>query len=248
MIRTIFFPAPAARSQPQYDISAETMRSAIDQPDALLWVCLENPDDTEVQTLSEVFHFHPLAIEDTQSEGYQPPKIDDFGSYLFLIVHGIVTDSNVTSLGTQELNFFLGDNYLVSIYHGPKSRAVETVFTRIKRDERLYSFGSDYLCHAVLDALVDEYIPVIDQMDEEIEELEDLVLARPSPKTLERILNLKHSIMAMRRIISPMREVMNRLSRDDFPMIDQQSRIYYRDIYDHLVRIQDMSESIRDIV
>lgn len=248
MIRTIFFPTPAAQSQPQYDINAEALHDAIHQPDALLWVCLENPDENEVKTLSEVFHFHPLAIEDTQSEGYQPPKIDDFGSYLFLVVHGIVTDPNVSSLGTQELNLFLGENYLVSVYHGQKSQAVETVFTRIKRDERLYSFGSDYLCHALLDALVDEYIPVIDQMDEEIEVLEDLVLARPSPKTLERILSLKHSIMAMRRIISPMREVMNRLSRDDFPMIDQQSRIYYRDIYDHLVRIQDMSESIRDIV
>lgn len=248
MIQTVFFPAPAAKSNPQYDIGIESMQDALSNPEALLWVSLANPDENEYQILSDIFHFHPLAIEDTQGEEYQPPKIDDFGSYLFLIVHGILSGTDVNTLGTQELDFFLGENYLVSVYQGQNMRAVESVFSRINRDERLYSFGSDYLCHAVLDALVDEYIPIIDQMDEEIEVLEDRVLAQPSPQTLERILSLKHSIMSLRRIIAPMREVMNRLSRDDFPMIDQQSRIYYRDIYDHLVRIHDMSESIRDIV
>jgi magnesium transporter len=95
---------------------------------------------------------------------------------------------------------------------------------------------------------VDDYMPVIDKMDEEIEWMEDTVLEKPNPKILERILNLKHSLMAMRRIISPQREIMNRLSRDDFPQIDRQSRIYFRDIYDHLVRMQDLTESIRDLV
>jgi len=95
---------------------------------------------------------------------------------------------------------------------------------------------------------VDEHLPLIDKMEEEIDQLEDRVLARPEPQTLSRILDLKHAIMSLRRIISPQREVMNRLSRDDFRLIDRQSRIYFRDIYDHLVRIQDMTESLRDII
>jgi magnesium transporter len=125
---------------------------------------------------------------------------------------------------------------------------VEKVWKGIERDERIYSNGSDFLCHAILDALVDDYMPVLDKMDEEIEWLEDRVLSKPEPETLERILSLKHSVMTLRRIVSPQRETINRLSRDDFPQIDRQSRIYFRDIYDHLVRIQDLSESIRDIV
>lgn len=96
--------------------------------------------------------------------------------------------------------------------------------------------------------VVDEYMPIIDQMEEEIEQLEDLVIAHPKPSTLTGIISLKHAIMTLRRIISPMREVINRLSRDEYRMIDAQSRIYFRDVYDHLVRIQDLSDTIRDIV
>jgi len=118
----------------------------------------------------------------------------------------------------------------------------------MKKDRRIISNGSDFLCHAILDVLVDDYMPLLDKMDEEIEWLEDTVLSKPDPSTLERILNLKHSLMALRRIISPQREIMNRLSRDDYPQIDRQSKIYFRDIYDHLVRIQDLTETIRDIV
>jgi magnesium transporter len=180
--------------------------------------------------------------------GYQPPKVDDFGSYIFLIVHAIHPDQNLTNLDTHELNLFLGENYLVTVFKGDILQPIESVFQKIKRDERLTQNGSDFLCHAVLDAMVDEYMPIIDQMDEDIEWLEDLVLSKPHPQVMARITNLKHSIMTLRRIISPMREVMNRLSRDDFPMIDRQSRIYFRDIYDHLVRIQDLSDTIRDIV
>lgn len=224
------------------------MKAALAQPEELLWVSLEHPDASEFSLLRDVFHFHPLAIEDCQSSGYQPPKVDDFGAYIFMIVHAIQPHPDLSEMETSELNFFLGANYLVTVYNAPSMPPVEVVFQKLHRDERLHDNGSDFLCHAVLDALVDAYMPIIDKMDEEIEWLEDQVLERPNPQTMERIIFLKHSIMNLRRIISPMREVINRLSRDDFPMIDRQSRIYFRDIYDHLVRIQDLSDTIRDIV
>ena len=245
MIRTILFPVKAA---PLTEVPAEEMKLALRRPEDMLWVSLENPDDAELNILSEIFHFHPLAIEDCMSVGYQPPKVDDFGSYIFLIVHAIHPDHDLTELETHELNIFLGENYLVTVFKGDTLQPIDAVFRKLNRDYRLTENGSDFLCHAVLDAVVDEFMPIIDQMEDEIEWLEDQVLERPSPKTMERIINLKHSIMALRRIISPMREVINRLSRDEFPMIDRQSRIYFRDIYDHLVRIQDLSDTIRDIV
>lgn len=245
MIRSVLFPDHAKL---RYNLSEDEIRKYLDDPDALLWVSLENPDDAEFSILTNIFHFHPLTIEDCMSSGYQPPKVDDFGEYIFLIVHSAHSADEIGGLETDEINLYLGKNYLVTVFQREKSMPVETVMNRIKKDERLAQNGSDFLCHAVLDAMVDEYMPFIDNMEDEIDLLEDRVLSKPNPETMERIINLKHSIMTLRRIISPMREVMNRLSRDEFAMIDLQSRIYFRDIYDHLVRIQDLSDTIRDIV
>ena len=148
----------------------------------------------------------------------------------------------------MELDLFLGENYLVTCFTDPLMPPVSETWELIQKDFRISKFGPDFLCHAILDALVDEYMPLIDQMESEVEWLEDSVLEKPDAKILQRLLSLKHSIMELRRIISPQREVMNRFSRDEFQHIDRQSLIYFRDIYDHLVRIQDLADIIRDIV
>jgi len=122
------------------------------------------------------------------------------------------------------------------------------VWKRIERDSRIYSHGPDFFCHAILDTIVDEYLPLIDKMESEIDWIEDSVVAKPSPDTLERLLSLKHSVMSLRRIISPQREVINRLSRDEFPQVGAYSRLYFRDVYDHLIRIQDLTDAIRDVI
>jgi magnesium transporter len=230
------------------NLTGPEIQAALNDANALLWLDLHSPDEPEYVLLRDLFHFHPLAIEDCQNTGYQSPKVDDYGEYIFLIVHALAPQTDFTQIETRELNIFLGANYLVTVYNGEHHSAIDTVFQRLERNERITQNGSDFLCHAVLDVVVDAYMPVIDQMEDEIELLEDLVIARPQPRTLDRIIDLKHSIMTLRRIVAPMREVINRLSRDEYPMIDQQSRIYFRDIYDHLVRIQDLSDTIRDIV
>jgi magnesium transporter len=246
MIRSIYFPP---KGLPQRDLTSPEMLECLNEVEGLLWVSLEKPEKAEsAQILHDVFHFHPLAIEDTFTVDYQPSKVDDFINYLFLIFHAIQPSQDFHDLQTMEIDFFLGPNYLVTSYHSPKMPPVDAIWHRLERDERIYSNGADFLCHAILDALVDDYMPTIDQMDEEIEWLEDQLLAKPNPDILEKILNLKHSVMAIRRIVGPQREMVNRLSRDEFPQIDSQSRIYFRDIYDHLVRIQDLTESVRDIV
>lgn len=246
MIRSIYFPSKGA---PQKNLPVDALSNALADADGLLWLSLEHAESDEINLiLRDTFHFHPLAIEDCFTDGVEPPKIDDYGNYLFIVAAAILTDNDFSSLETRELNIFLGSNYVVTNYLGEAMLPIETVWNQLERDERLHENGADFLCHAILDVLVDNLMPLLDRMDEEIEYLEDLVLSKPNPSTLERILTLKHAIMSLRRIISPLREMVNRLSRDEFPMIDRQSRIYFRDIYDHLVRIQDMSESIRDIV
>ena len=232
----------------QKDLTLEQLRLSLENSEHLLWVNLANPTPQETQAvLTDLFHFHPLTIEDCLSVGYQPPKIDDFGSYLFLIIHALPPDHRLDALETLELNLYLGENFMVTCYSEETMPPVERVIQRLARDQRLYLFGSDFLCHAVLDALVDDYMPLVDQLDDELDDLEDAILQKPRPTTLQHILSIKHSLMTLRRILSPQREVINRLTRDEFPMVDNQSQIYFRDIYDHLVRIQDLTETLRDI-
>lgn len=230
-------------------LSPEQVQDALKIPENLVWVSLENPTQEEaLAVLRDQFHFHMLAIEDCLNEGYQTPKVDDFGGYIFIIVHAIHCSDDYSQVDTMELNFFLGENYLVTVHNNAVMPPVAALWARLEKDERITQNGSDFLCHRLMDLIVDDYLPVLDKLDDEIELLEDQLLEKPQAKILQRILSLKHTLISLRRIMSPQREVMNRLSRDEYPMIDQHSRIYFRDIYDHMVRFQDLIESLRDIV
>lgn len=246
MIRSIYF---EPNKPPEYLNTLPEIQAKKNNPNGYIWVSLESSNNAEMdEILRATFNFHPLAIEDCQSNGYQTSKVDDFVAYLFIIAHALKKQEKFTDIDTLELNLFVGENYLVTCFTDPQMPPVEKTWARADRDFRLSNFGPDFLCHSILDGLVDEYMPLIDQMESEVEWLEDSVLEKPTPATLERLLNLKHSIMSLRRIINPMRETMNRLSRDEYSQIDVQSRYYFRDIYDHLVRIQDLADTIRDIV
>jgi len=244
MIKIIYFPKIGV---PQLDLPFSALRSALADQEGLVWVDLVEADNEEItKVLVNQFHFHPLAIEDCQSDGYQTPKLDDYGEYLFLIVQSLTKNGVFEDEPTRELNVFLGKNFVVTSSL-KKITSVENFRKRLEKDERLYQFGSDFLFHALLDQIVDDFIPHLDQLEEEIDYLEEAVLSNPHPKTLERILRLKRYTMTLRRVIAPQREVVNRLCRDDFPMIDPHSRMYFRDIYDHLVRIYDLLDGIRDM-
>ena len=249
MIRSIYFPSDGV---PSYDTKLEDIASRLEQPDGLLWLDLMTPGPDEINSiLGKTLKFHPLSIEDCLGDGYQAPKVDDFGDYILIIAQAIIPGNkknNFIPLETHELDIFLGRNFVVTVSQKETSSAVDQTWEHLSTDERLHRNGSDFLCHAILDYLVDEYFPVLEAMDEEIDWLEDQVLSSPRPEILKRILDLKRGAISLRRIISPQREIMNRLSRDEFPFIDEKARIYFRDIHDHLVRIQDISETIRDMV
>ena len=246
MIQSIFISENGGQRE---SLTFEEIRSEVVEKTGWLWVNIASPQESELQDiLLQAFNFHPLSIEDCLSSGYQPPKVDDFGEYIFLIMHAIQPGEGFREMETNELNIYLGENYLVTVHQEALLQPVETLTQRIKKDNRVSQFGPDFLCHALLDAVIDEYFPILDAMEFEIDQLEDDVLETPRPETLERVLALKHGVMSLRKIVAPQREVINRLSRDEFTQIDKQSRIYFRDIYDHLVRIQDMSETIRDLV
>jgi len=235
--------------EPLFLQGIDKVSHALSTEDGFVWVSLEAASEEEINSiLGGVFKFHPLAIEDCLSPGYQVAKIDDFSDYIFLITHAIKSDERLDTLEPLELDFFLGENFLVTCFTDAEIPAIEKTWERIIRDNRISKNGADFFCHTILDEVVDEYMPLIDSMETEVEWIEDSAMEKPTPATLQRLLSLKHSIMSLRRIIAPQREVMNRLSRDEFPQIDAQSLIYFRDIYDHLSKYYEVSETAREQV
>jgi magnesium transporter len=122
------------------------------------------------------------------------------------------------------------------------------VLASIQRDQRPLQDGADHLLYKIIDNLVTNYMPIVERIDDEIDEIEDQVFDRPTPRTLERLFALKRVLLSMRRILLPQREVLNKLARDDYAVIDRKDRIFFRDIYDHLVRLHDLNETMRDLV
>lgn len=230
------------------DLKPEEFAAALQDGEGLLWVdLLDEPVDVCEPILRQTFGFHPLAVDDALEESHVP-KVDDWGQYVYVVLHAIVfDDQDGGRVDTQELDLFLGSNYLVT-YHEQPIAAVDHTWASVQRDERHLRKGPDHLAYRLADELVAGYMPVVEQIDVAIEQLEDEVFEKPTSETLARIFALKRALLHLRRIITPQREVLNKLARDDYAVIDIEARPFFRDVYDHLVRLHDINESLRDLV
>ena len=152
-----------------------------------------------------------------------------------------------SGLHLHELDVFLGKNFVVT-HHDEPIAAIDQMWTTFQRDPRNSQNGADHLLYRIIDYLVAGFMPIVENLDDEIDEIEDQVFNKPTTETLEHIFSLKRSLLAMRRVITPQREVLNKLARDDYQIIDAHDRVFFRDIYDHLVRLQDLNESMRDML
>lgn len=245
MIRSLYY---TAKGDLLTDLKIDQFKKALADPEGLLWVDFENtrPEEDE-PILSQIFGFHPLAIDDALQESHVP-KVDDWGEYLYIVLHAIILNQDDQAhLETQELDIFLGPNYLVT-HHDDPIHAIQRQWEICERDERHLRNGADYFLYRLADEVVASYMPVVEALDEAIDKTEDQVFDRPTTTTLERIFALKRATLHLRRIIGPQREVLNKLARDDYRVVDAAARVYFRDVYDHLVRLHDISESIRDLV
>jgi len=214
----------------------------------LLWLDLNDDDPVSTRKImEECFHFHPLAIDDALVETHIP-KIANWGEYLYLALEGVPIDQPLDDINKSlELDIFMGKSYLVT-YHPEPINAIEVVQKNCQRDARLLQRGVNYLLYQIMDELANEYMLLIDKLDEKVEDIEDQVMEKPSSDMLQDIFGIKRSLLNMRRIVSPQREVLNKLSRGDFEVVGQKERMYYRDVYDHMVRVQDITENLRDLV
>lgn len=245
MIRTLYhIPGQEIRS----NIPIKEFAALLKEPGSLLWVDFDaEPDPSAESILTGIFRFHPLAVDDALEETHTP-KIDDWGEYIYIVLNAMNFDaSNGLALSTIELDIFLGSNYIVT-HHDAPIPALEKAREAFGRDKRYTMHGPDHLLYKIIDMLIADYMPIVEAIDDQIDRVEDEVLVKAAPDTLERIFSLKRILLAMRRIITPQREVLNKLARDDFEVVDPQDRIFFRDIYDHLVRLHDLNESMRDLV
>ncbi len=245
MIRTMYYsPGKPIRK----DIPPSEFAKLIRDRRSLLWVDFVNEPDENSLPILEGFGFHPLSIEDALQQTHSP-KLDDWGNYLYIVMNYMNVQENGTLWESEvdELDIFLGPNYIVTHHEFPIS-AIEETWASCDRDIRNVQDGADHLLYKIMDFLVAGYMPTVERIDSAIDELEDHIFDKPSPRTLERLFALKRVLLSMRRILLPQREVLNKLARDDYRVIDPKDRIFFRDIYDHLVRLHDLNENLRDLV
>ncbi len=227
------------------NLGKEEIKSAYQSGQGLLWIDICETAQEDGEFLEKDLGLHHLAIEDCISPDIHPPKIDDFGDYVFIVVHGINHAEETEIVETAELAIFLGSNFVVSNHNLPLY-SVESISQLVTEDGRPMRRGADFLAYALIDALIDNVMPTIDRMSDVAEEIEEETIHNPQPAILEAILKLKRSTLRIHRVMSPQREAMNRISRGGFSQITGDALIYYRDIYDHVVRIEDLNQTIRD--
>jgi magnesium transporter len=225
----------------------------------MIWVDLENPTEAEEETLLlSIFDFHPLTIDDCRKGNDQEghlPKVEDFGDYLFIIfnpVEGLMALDDGESMfrmeiSTTQLSAYLTTKILVTHHYIPL-RSVTNAMQLLVKNPLSLGKGPDFLFHFIIDDIVDNYTPILDKLDDAIDKMEDEVFQSPSQTSMMRILHLKRNIMTIRRVAVYQREMLSRLSRGEFELINRDEMIYYRNVYDHLVRMTDMADSYRDLV
>jgi len=224
------------------------VKKALAEEETLVWVDLfQDSIDESRRILTELFDFHPLSVDDALVE-IHVPKIDDWGNYLYIALVAVDPKQRLDDFDKAiELDIFIGKNYIVS-YHKEELLSVDLVWDKFCRSDPHLQRGSKYILYQIIDELANEYMKMIDNLDMDVEEIEKTVVEKPQKETLEEIFTIKRSLLNLRRIIAPQREVLNRLSRGDFEIVSQKERMYFRDVYDHLVRVHEIIENLRDMV
>ncbi|MBA2302757.1 MAG: magnesium/cobalt transporter CorA [Acidobacteria bacterium] len=211
-----------------------------------VWVDLSEPTPEESRILVDGFHFHELAVEDALSEIHHP-KVESYGDYLYLILHGIDFRESEHCFKTQDVDFFLGAQFLVTVHPGT-SRTLADIRGICVRNNRALGEGPTALLHRIVDAMVDHYRPEIDRLNERLDVLETEIFQHPHARLAKQILDFKADVSSLRRVVLPERDAVARLARREFPIISEGMAYRFRDVHDHLVRLVDEALFFQDRV
>ncbi|HSS33388.1 MAG TPA: magnesium/cobalt transporter CorA [Solirubrobacterales bacterium] len=218
--------------------------SGLLERDEYFWLDLTDPSEAEVQAVGEIFSFHPLALEDMRKRG-QRPKLDDFGDYMFLVYYG-VSEGDGSEIELEEVHAFLSGGYIVTSHAHPfpvLKEARERLSAQTPRSEQ-------FVVYRVIDGLTDTFFPVLERLDERMEQLDTEIFDRTEPGQLEEITALRRKLVELRRVVTPQRDLLARGIDDilEIPGLEADSRNYFRDVYDHAIRISDQIDSYRDLL
>ena len=233
------------RGQKLSDSPLREVRAHLEQRDHFVWVALKDPEPAELATLQDEFSLHELAVEDAQ-KGHQRPKIEEYGSSLFVVLHLIEPSGN--ELQTGEVAIFVGPQYIVSVRRDAQLGFVD-VRRRCEQEPELLQHGPAYVLYALMDTIVDRYFPVIGHLTAEIEEIEERIFAGQTTRAqIEALYSLKRKLMTLDHATQPLLEVAGKLHGGRVPPICTGLQDYFRDVYDHLLRLKQSIDNLRDMV
>lgn len=214
-----------------------------------LWVDIDSTSRTQHALLEKLFHFHPLAIEDTLNPNSRV-KLEEYPGYLFIVIRGVAlraVTEDPYDLETNDLYAFLGPNFLVTVHAGPVP-AILTVSDQLRRSPDLMARGVERVLHLVLDETIDGFFPILNSIDDFLDTIEERVFANFDESALRDIFNVKRLVLSLRRYLQPSREVMNVLTNRPTPLLSLETQVYFRDIYDHVLRINDSLDTYRELL
>ncbi len=225
------------------DLKQSEVARRIKQKGTLVWVDIPFPANEDFEFLKETFNFHPLALKDS-AQAFHYPKLDDYKDYLFLVWNDLKT--NEDKLKLTELDIFLGENYLVTLHKG-EIEELEQAY-QLCLENGFIGKGTDWVLYYLLNSMVNDYFGFIDQLSDAIDLLGDKIFKEFKERHIKELFNFKHKLLLVRKVVAPEREILNLLSRYGSPLIKTETIIYFQDIYDHLIRITDLIDTLRDVI
>jgi magnesium transporter len=236
---------PAGPGQPRLRrAEPEELSALLRRSDVRVWVDLDRPGPEELLHVATVFGFHPLAVEDCRAVTHEP-KVEAYDGYVFLIVHAVDLESLDERVTTTDLECFFAERYLVT-HHVRTHTSLEQLAARVDAEPSLLATGIDRVLHELLDAVVDRYFPAVAAMDARAEALEKDLLEGADRTLFGRVLGLKGEVTHLKRVVTPQVEVVRKFAARATPVISPQGALYFRDVADHLVRIETEIENLRD--
>ncbi len=227
------------------DISVEAISDYIALPDTFVWVALREPEREELAVMKDEFGLHELAVEDAQ-RGNQRPKIEEYGDSLFVVVRTVELDG--MELNEGELDIFVAADYVLSVRNNV-NRGFLGVRARAEREPQLLAMGSSFVLYALMDAVVDRYFPVVDMLESELEKIEDRIFIKGSQRdNIERLYELKRKVLQLRHAVAPMLDAVGKLHGGRVPSFCFGTQEYFRDVHDHLHRINASVDTIRETI
>ena len=212
----------------------------------IIWADVSDPTSRDFEELAEEFGFHHLSIEDCQNE-HQRPKIEEYTGYYFIVLYEAELAGPNDRLELRELNIFLGKNYLVTVHSRP-IRAIATASRLWHEWTDRAEQGAGLLAYLLIDGIVDDYLPLLDIMSDRMDDLEDSIFGEWRPESIQEIFSIKKKLLYLRRAITPLRDVFNMLLRREQPIFPREIHVYFQDVFDHLIRVADTIDTLRDML